>query len=197
MLQEFQRIGRDLFLSGLVSSHGGNMSVRMGDRVLITHRGSQLGQITEEDVVETGLFDNDSGIMLASSETPVHRTIYMQTAGLAIVHAHPKVAVALSLFEDEIIPIDNEGSYLLHKVPVISSEIASGTAMAGIVAESLQKYKITMVRGHGCFAIGQVLEEAYQWVSCLEESALVIYYSRTLGGQMKEFRKNADQYKKW
>ena len=39
MLEEFQRIGRDLFLSGLVSSHGGNMSVRMGDRVLITHRG--------------------------------------------------------------------------------------------------------------------------------------------------------------
>jgi L-fuculose-phosphate aldolase len=135
--------------------------------------------------------------MLASSETPVHRTIYLQTSGLAIVHAHPKVAVALSLIEDEIVPIDNEGSYLLHKVPVISSEIASGTAMAGIVAESLQKYKITMVRGHGCFAIGQVLEEAYQWVSCLEESALVIYYSRTLGGQTKEFRKNADQYKKW
>jgi L-fuculose-phosphate aldolase len=120
MLEEFQRIGRDLFLSGLVSSHGGNMSVRMGDRVLITHRGSPLGQITAEDIVETGLYDNDSGIMLASSETPVHRTIYQQTAGLAIVHAHPKVAVALSLFEDEIIPIDNEGSYLLHKVPVIS-----------------------------------------------------------------------------
>ena len=197
MLEEFQRIGRDLFLSGLVSSHGGNMSVRMGDRVLITHRGSPLGQITAEDIVETGLYDNDSGIMLASSETPVHRTIYQQTAGLAIVHAHPKVAVALSLFEDEIIPIDNEGSYLLHKVPVISSEIASGTAMAGIVAESLQKYKITMVRGHGCFAIGQVLEVAWQWVSCLEESALVIYYARTLGGQTKEFRKNADQYKKW
>jgi ribulose-5-phosphate 4-epimerase/fuculose-1-phosphate aldolase len=42
-----------------------------------------------------------------------------------------------------------------------------------------------------------VLEEAYQWVSCLEESCMVIYYSRTLGGQTKEFRKNADQYKKW
>jgi L-fuculose-phosphate aldolase len=197
MLKEFQDIGRDMFLSGLVSSHGGNMSVRMGDRIVITHRGSPLGQLTAEDLVETGLYTDDSNIMLASSETPVHRTIYLQTSGLAIVHAHPKVAVALSLIEDEIVPIDNEGSYLLHKVPVISSEIASGSAMAGIVAESLQKYKITMVRGHGCFAIGQLLEEAYQWVSCLEESAMVIYYSRTLGGQTKEFRRNADQYKKW
>jgi L-fuculose-phosphate aldolase len=197
MLKEFQDIGRDMFLSGLVSSHGGNMSVRMGDRIVITRRGSPLGQLTAEDLVETGLYTDDSNIMLASSETPVHRTIYLKTAALAIVHAHPKVAVALSLIEDEIVPIDNEGSYLLHKVPVISSEIASGSAMAGIVAESLQKYKITMVRGHGCFAIGQLLEEAYQWVSCLEESAMVIYYSRTLGGQTKEFRRNADQYKKW
>jgi L-fuculose-phosphate aldolase len=197
MLEEFQNIGRDLFLTGLVSSHGGNMSVRLGDRVMITHRGSQLGRLAPEDIVETGLYQDDSGIMKASSETPVHRTIYLQTSGLAIVHAHPKVAVALSLYEDEIVPIDNEGSYLLHKVPVISSEVASGTAMAGIVAESLQKYKITMVRGHGCFAIGQVLEEAYQWVSCLEESALVLYYARTLGGKMKEYRKNADQYNKW
>lgn len=197
MLQEFQDIGRDMFLSGLLSSHGGNMSVRMGDRIVITRRGSQLGRLGPEDLVETGLYEDDSGIMLASSETPVHRTIYLQTSGLAIVHAHPKVAVALSLIEDEIVPIDNEGSYLLHKVPVISSEVASGVAMAGIVAESLQKYKITMVRGHGCFAIGQLLEEAYQWVSCLEESAMIIYYARTLGGQKKEFRRNADQYKKW
>ncbi|HEX9976514.1 MAG TPA: hypothetical protein VGA82_04610 [Dehalococcoidales bacterium] len=40
MLEEFQRIGRDLFLSGLASSHGGNMSVRLGDRLIITRRGS-------------------------------------------------------------------------------------------------------------------------------------------------------------
>ena len=125
MLEEFQRIGRDLFLSGLVSSHGGNMSVRMGDRVLITHRGSPLGQITAEDIVETGLYDNDSGIMLASSETPVHRTIYLKTAGLAIVHAHPKVAVALSLFEDEIIPIEDRKSTRLNSSHTIQSRMPS------------------------------------------------------------------------
>jgi len=68
--------------------------------------------------------------------------------------------------------------------------------MAGIVAESLQKYKITMVRGTAVFAIGQVLEEAYQWV-LLEDRRWSFTNSRTLGGQMKEFRKNADPVKKW
>ncbi len=169
----------------------------MGDRIVTTNRGSQLGQLTEDDLVETGLREDDSFIiMLASSETPVHRAIYLQTSGLAVVHSHPKAAIALSLIEDKIVPIDNEGLYLLHKAPVVASEVASGTEFAEIVAHSLQQYKITMVRGHGCFAIGQVRGEAYQWASCLEESALIIYYSRTRG-QTKEYRRMSDQYKKW
>jgi ribulose-5-phosphate 4-epimerase/fuculose-1-phosphate aldolase len=53
------------------------------------------------------------------------------------------------------------------------------------------------VRGHGCFSIGQLLEEAYQWASCLEESSQILYYLRTIGGEMKEYRDMADQYKKW
>lgn len=197
MLEEFQRIGRDLFLSGLISSHGGNLSVRLGDRIVITRRGSQLSQLTEEDIIETGLEENDSNIMLASSEIPVHRAIYLKTAALAVVHAHTKAAIALSLLEDEIVPIDNEGSYLLHKVPVVSSELASGSSIADLVATSLKQYKIIMVRGHGCFATGQLLEEAYQWVSCLEESSQILCYCRTLGGQIKEYRSGADQYHKW
>jgi L-fuculose-phosphate aldolase len=197
MLEEFQRIGRDLFVSGLVSSHGGNMSVRLGDRLIITRRGSQLGQLTAEDLIETGLYKDDSNIMLASSETPVHRAIYLNTAALAIVHAHPRTAVAFSLLQDEIVPVDNEGSYLLHRVPVVSSAVASGTELAEIVATALKRYKIVVVRGHGCFSTGQLLEEAYQWASCLEESSQILYYLRTIGGEMKEYRDMADQYKKW
>jgi L-fuculose-phosphate aldolase len=196
MLEEFQRIGRDLFLSGLVSSHGGNMSIRLGGSLAITRHGSQLGQLTEKDIIETGLEGNDSNLKLASSETPVHRAIYLNTNALAVVHAHTKAAIALSLLEDEIIPIDTEGSYLLHKVPVVSSELASGSSIADLVATSLKQYKIIMVRGHGCFATGQLLEEAYQWVSCLEESSQILYYCRTLGGQIKEYRSKADQYHK-
>ncbi len=197
MLEEFQRIGRDLFVSGLVSSHGGNMSVRLGDRLIITRRGSQLGQLTAEDLIETGLYKDDSNIMLASSETPVHRAIYLNTAALAIVHAHPRTAVAFSLLQDEIVPVDNEGSYLLHRIPVVSSAVASGTELAEIVATALKRYKIVVVRGHGCFSTGQLLEEAYQWASCLEESSQILYYLRTIGGEMKEYRDMADQYKKW
>lgn len=100
--------------------------------------------------------------MCASTELIVHRAIYQYTSALAIIHAHPRIAITLSLSQDEIIPIDNEGSYLLRKIPVVSVELASGSKeMAEKVSEALREYKIIMQRGHGCFAIGQTLEEAY------------------------------------
>jgi L-fuculose-phosphate aldolase len=72
MLDQFQRFGHDLFIRGLVSSHGGNISVRMGDRIIITRTGAMLGHLIERDLIETGLEEDDSNIMLASNEIVVH-----------------------------------------------------------------------------------------------------------------------------
>jgi L-fuculose-phosphate aldolase len=198
LYKEFRDIGRDILLTGLTSSHGGNMSVRVGDRIIIKRRGAQLGRLKQTDFVETGMFTRDSGIMRASTELIVHRAIYEKTSALAVVHSHPRTAIVLSLSRDEIIPIDNEGSYLLRKIPVVSVEMASGSKeMAEKVSEALKGYKIIMQRGHGCFAIGQTLEEAYHWVSALEEVSDIILEATMLGEPMIEYRKHSEGYKNW
>ncbi len=208
MLEQFQIFGRDLFLRGLTSSHGGNMSVRLGDRVLITRTGSMLGHLEEQDLIETSLEDLDSSVMLASSELVVHRAIYKNTSALAIVHVHPPHAIALSMIEqDEIIPIDNEGSYVFHKIPIIQTELTTGSKeVAKLASARLRDYKLIMLRGHGCFSIGAVLEEAYQWCSSLEEACRVLCYTRWLQNglmtgsskvQNLEYRKHAGDYEKW
>lgn len=188
MLNDFQRFGRDLFLAGLNSSHSGNLSVRFGDRIVITRRGSMLGQLeVERDLIETGLEKNDSNVILASTEVGVHRAIYRGTSALAVVHAHPVHAITLSLLEEEIIPLDSEGAYLLHKVPVIGSKHTIGSReLEEKLPIMLRKYKIVIVRGHGSFAVGQMLEEAYQWTSCLESVCRIIYLIRTLKGNIKD-----------
>jgi len=198
VLHQFQEIGRDLYVAGLVSSHGGNLSMRFGDRVVIKRRGAMLGRLKEGDLIETGLERADSGVMLASTELVVHRAIYLATPALAIVHAHPRTAIALSLSRDEIVPIDNEGSYLLHKVPVVAAEFASGSAeLVERLPAALQEYKIVMLRGHGCFSIGQTLDEAFQWVSCLEESCQIILAAKTIDEPFLEYRKMSEDYKSW
>ncbi len=198
ILEQFQRIGRDLFVAGLISSHGGNMSVRMGDRILITRRGSMLAHLEERDVIDIGLEENDAMVALASTEIGVHRAIYQGTSALAIVHTHPPYAIARSLTCDEIVPIDSEGSYLLHKVPVVSCELTAGsTEVAALLPTWLKEYDIVMLRGHGPFAIGHLLEEAYQITSVLEMACKILTYAQSMEGAVKEYRKGSERYESW
>ena len=198
IFQQFSEIGRDLYEHAMISSHGGNLSMRLGDRVVIKRRGAQLGRLKPHDLVETQIEKNDSGVTLASTELLAHRTIYMQTPALAIVHCHPRTAIALSLSRDEIVPIDNEASYLLKKVPIIWEEFASGTPeMANKLAAALQQYKIVMLRGHGSFAIGQTLDEAFFWTSTLEEACEIILKAKIINEPFIEYRKMSEAYNRW
>lgn len=182
LIQEFQQVGHDLFMRGLVSSHGGNLSVRMGDTLVITRRGAQLAHLTEQDLVETGVHWNDRATPSASSELAVHRAIYLGTGAHAIVHAHPIHAVALSLRERIIVPLDAEGRRNLETIPVVGDAVVDEVrAVAEELAALFREAKIVVVRGHGTFAAGQLLGEAHRWTSLLEESSHLITISRLLG----------------
>jgi L-fuculose-phosphate aldolase len=173
ILSQFKTVGHDLFSRGLVSSHSGNLSIRLGDNIIITRRGSQLGCLEENDLIETGISKNNRATPLASVELPVHRAIYQQTSAQAIVHAHPPHAIALSLTENEIVPTE-EWLTVIGQVPVLgwNMKIIPG-GLADIIAQTLKKHRIVMVHGHGSFAIGQLLEEAYSFTTALEASCQV------------------------
>ena len=193
MLEQFSRFGRELFLQGVNSSHSGNMSVRAGDRIFITRRGSMLANLVQGDIIETGLRDDDSHITLASTEIKIHRAIYLATSALAIVHAHPPFAIALSMDSGEIAPIDTEGVYYFKTIPVIVTGLTVGSdEVAAKLPPLLQNYKAAMVRGHGSFAVGQMLEEAFQWTSSLEASCKTLYLSRLLSPRGKK-----EEEEKW
>jgi len=181
ILSQFQTVGHDLFTRGLVSSHSGNLSIRLGERIIITRRGCRLGGLEEHDLIETGISKNDRSTPLASIELAVHRTIYQETPALAIIHTHPPHAIALSLTETEIVPSDAEGLSIMGRVPVLcwNMKVTPGS-LADIIAPALKQHKIVVVHGHGSFAIGQLLEEAHNYTTTLEESCQVICLLKSL-----------------
>ncbi|GAB4290026.1 MAG: aldolase [Coriobacteriia bacterium] len=174
LLADFRDLGRDLYMGGLITSHGGNMSVRIGDRILITRRGSMLGRLTADDIVETDMTPCDADDR-CSREIVVHRAIYAATDALAVVHAHPPYTIARSFEHDAIVPVDSEGLYVLGEVPVVraATTIASAEA-AAVLAEALHAAPVAVLRTHGPFAKGATLEEAFMRVSVLEASARIL-----------------------
>lgn len=180
-LAQFQVTGSALFMQGLVTSNLGNLSVRMGDRIIITRRGSSLSHLEEQDLIETGIFKNDRNTPLASVELPVHRAIYQQTTASAIIHAHLPHATALSMVTCEIVPSDEDSLNMIGRVPVIGfqREIDPVT-FADEIAASLVDRKVVMVYGHGSYAHGQLLEEALDHTTGLESSARINYLLNSL-----------------
>ena len=196
VIEELKRIGSAVYQAGLNNSHSGNMTVRVGNRILVTRRGSMLGFLKEGDIIETGLEHNDSGIALASSEVAVHRAIYKGTSALAILHTHPITATALSILQDEIIPIDVEGSYYLRRIPVLKFEFGTGSVeMEKDLPKALKNYKVVMVKGHGAFSVGQFLEEAFQYAHMLENISQIIYLVKIMGGDISKLQK--PQFSTW
>jgi L-fuculose-phosphate aldolase len=66
--------------------------------------------------------------------------------------------------------------------------------MANKVAEALKDYKIIMLRGHGSFATGQTLDEAFHWSSTLEESCQMELAAKLINEPFIEYRGMSGSY---
>jgi L-fuculose-phosphate aldolase len=189
MHERFAEIGRDLFVTGAVSSHGGNLSEREGSAIRITRTGAMLGRIDEGDIIETTVAEGGASDPVCSSELVVHRAIYAATDAGAIVHAHPVHTIFRSMVQDSIRPLDSEADFLLGEVPVISLPKTIGSPdVAREVSGLMAHHRIVVVRGHGPFAAGETLRQAFQWVSVLEASCHLLDLQDGTGLPVKEWR---------
>ncbi len=66
-------------------------------------------------------------------------------------------------------------------VPVVGwhAEVRPG-GLADIIAQALKQRRIVVVYGHGSFAIGQLLDEAYNLTTSLEEYCQVLCLLKSL-----------------
>ena len=179
MWEEIAGIGRKLVLYGLTHAHYGNISVRTDGGLLITCSGSMLDEIDEKMVVLRPLDDEDRFDSIASSETIVHRRIYRQTSAQAVIHVHSPYAVAMSMIsgEDYLVPRDAECQQFLQRIPLVEGGTGS-PEIAANMAGALSGYKAAIVRGHGTFAAGRNLREAYI-NACTVEHACQVHYLAT------------------
>jgi L-fuculose-phosphate aldolase len=177
-LREFQEVGRDLYQLALVTSHGGNLSIREAPGMWITGTGTMLGRLAERHISRAWPDGRSEGPP-PSSDTLLHATIYAVTGANAIVHAHPRHATVLSFDTDRYEPDDFEGRLHLQDVPVI----AQGPQQIAQIATALQSRLVVVLRGHGAYARGATLWEALHWTTALEESAHISVLRRLLSAR--------------
>lgn len=171
-LPEFRAAGGTLFDNGLVTGSSGNLSIRLGDDLLITSHGSTLSALSSRDLIKAPA--HGGTCPGASWELPVHRAIYAKTPALAVAHAHPPYSVALSLRK--------KGGHPAGGAAVLDAGegIVPG-AVADEIARELQKSPLVMVRGHGTFASGKTLDDACRITIAYEADCARICREKHIG----------------
>jgi len=83
--------------------------------------------------------------------------------------------VALSLLEQETVePQDSEGIVFLGTMPIVEGHFGTNE-LARAVSFALKTHKVCIARGHGVFAAGNSLCDAYTAACMAEHSAQVRY----------------------
>ncbi len=166
---------------GINDSHSGNASVRDGDTVWVTPTGACADTLTRDRLVACPL--DGPPAAGASLDGALHLAVYRHNpAARAVLHSHGPHTVALTLDGRDFLPADFEGQYYFPRVPVLTIPHADYLAEAPErVAATLAEYPITVVRGHGVYAWGEVLDKAYKWTCSLEQSAKTAFIARQAG----------------
>ncbi|HAG09888.1 MAG TPA: fuculose phosphate aldolase [Desulfotomaculum sp.] len=175
MWQEIEKYGKKLVAYGLNHSHFGNISIRRGDTLLITRSGCLLDEINEQMLVEVNIQKGNAAN--ASSETIVHRQIYIKTPAQAVVHVHSPFATIESMLTNSrvIFSDDTESKSFMREIPIIAGE-AGSQELAEEVANALVDHKAAITKGHGIFAAGASLEQAYIYTCSVEHICQLKYF---------------------
>lgn len=154
---------------GLVVGTSGNVSVRVGDTVLVTPSGVPYDRLTPDDVTGVDLDGRQVlGTLVPTSELPMHLAVYGSTGAGAVVHTHALHATAVSTLVTELPAIHYMSGALGGAVRVAPYATYGTDELAENMLRALAGRSGCLLRNHGAITYGSTLSEAYDRTAQLE-----------------------------
>ncbi|MGN5378265.1 class II aldolase/adducin family protein [Streptomyces lasalocidi] len=154
---------------GLVVGTSGNVSARVGDRVLVTPSGVPYDRLTPDDLTCVDLAGcRVLGTLVPTSELPLHLAVYRTTDARAIVHTHAVHATAVSTLVPELPPVHYMTGALGGPVRVAPYATYGTDELAANMLRALAYRSGCLLQNHGTITYGATLGQAYDRTAQLE-----------------------------
>ncbi|MFN8049517.1 MAG: class II aldolase/adducin family protein [Ancrocorticia sp.] len=155
---------------GLVVGTAGNVSIRVGDHVVISPSAVPYEEMTAEDVAVVDMGGTQiEGKYKPSSECPLHLSVYANTEAGAITHNHAPASTALGLVVEGEIPLSHYYSALFGGSIRVAPYSTFGTEqLAKDVTAALQGRSGALMSNHGAITVGPNLDKALDMLPYLE-----------------------------
>ena len=170
--EEIRFWGSQLHLHGINHGRSGNISKRVGDKILITAHESYLGFLDENDI----LIMNEDGTIIEgekdpTSEMPFHLSIYGHfSQKYVVIHAHPPYTVHYFHHYETLVPITLEERVYLGKVSAIAQKTPTITDL-DTIHQALGNNDIVVIKDHGVVGIGADFKYTFSLIELLEINA--------------------------
>jgi L-fuculose-phosphate aldolase len=203
--QEVVRVCRMLHRKNYLAATDGNVSVRLGDRLLVTPSGINKGLMEPEQLVTVDL----TGKVLAgegrpTSELRMHLLAYeLRPDVSAVVHAHLPYATACTLAGIDLLePILPEVVITLGGIPTAPYATPGTEEVPAAIRDFLQEYDAILLFRHGAMTVGREVMDAYNKMETLEHTARIVLAARLQGplpplpeAEVEKLRRLGAEYK--
>lgn len=183
-----------LWAAGLIAGADGNVSVRVGeDLLLVTPRGLLKGELRVQDLVRVSLAGEPrGGFRKATSELDLHLRVYRARPDVgAVVHAHPPTgtgfAVAGEGLPGDVLP---ELALQFGSVPLVPYATPGTPELGRELERFLTGNEGVLLANHGAVTWGPDLVTAQIRMESLEHAARILLAARLAG---RVVRLTADQ----
>jgi len=176
MRQEWSEAWRELVATarrtvadGLVVGTSGNVSVRVGNAVLVTPSGVPYDRLGTHQMCAVDLAGRRlAGDLTPTSELPMHLAVYAATSARAVVHTHAVHATAVSTLVDELPAVHYMTAALGGPVRVAPYATYGSDELARHALAALRDRTGCLLRNHGTLVHGQTLDQAHDRTAQLE-----------------------------
>jgi L-fuculose-phosphate aldolase len=182
--QDIVCICRMLHRKNYLAATDGNVSVRLGDQLLITPSGVNKGIMEADQVLTVDLTGSViAGAGKPSSEIQMHLLAYRLRADVkAVVHAHLPYATACTLAGIDLLePILPEVVITLGGIPTAPYATPGTQEVPEAIRSYVQEYDAILLARHGAMTVGRDVVDAYNKMEKLEHTARVVLAARLQG----------------
>ncbi|MGW8061353.1 class II aldolase/adducin family protein [Streptomyces ziwulingensis] len=167
--EELVATARRTVADGLVVGTSGNVSVRVGDTVLVTPSGVPYDRLAPADATGVDLDGRQVlGTLVPTSELPLHLAVYRATDARAVVHTHAVHATAVSVLVPELPPVHYMTAALGGPVRVAPYAAYGTGELARSMLGALTGRTGCLLQNHGTLTYGACLDQAYDRTAQLE-----------------------------
>ena len=188
----FENVKDEIILYGKIAGDrnltpgiSGNISVRCGDKIVITTSGSANSFLNYDDLCVIDFEGNLlEGNNKASSEKYVHIEFYKKRPDIkAICHFHSPYLTSFAAcsrsITEKVLP---EIVFMFNEIPLAKYALPGTKLLAQEMAKYFDKYSVILMENHGVISGGKNIKEAYLNLELCESYAQTLVLSKILGG---------------